>query len=152
MRKDYLIAGLIIALILAVGVYFQIQDNAKINENLPSMAGQNIMGDLQTEILQEGNGPEAKSGDQVAVNYIGKLEDGTTFDENISTSTPFTFTLGAGMVIPGWEQGILGMKIGEKRKLVIPPNLAYGARGVSGIIPPNATLIFEVTLLSIDAQ
>ena len=94
-----------------------------------------------------------KVGDVVSMNYTGTLEDGTVFDSNVDPKfghvIPFEFTLGAGEVIPGWDKGIVGMKIGDKKSLVIPPEDAYGATGAGGVIPPNATLVFEVELLGI---
>ena len=105
---------------------------------------------LKIEILREGKGEKVKSGDSVSVNYIGRLEDGTKFDSSYDKGVAFNFKIGVGQVIKGWDIGILGMKVGEKRKLIIPPNLAYGTRGIPGVIPPNATLIFEVELLKID--
>lgn len=95
----------------------------------------------------------AKVGDVVSMNYTGSLTDGTTFDSNVdpkfSHVEPFVFTLGAGQVIPGWDKGIVGMKVGEKKTLSIPPEDAYGASGVSGVIPANSTLNFEVELVGI---
>ena len=91
----------------------------------------------------------ATNGKLVTVNYVGTLEDGTKFDSSYDRNTPFTFTLGAGEVIRGWDEGILGMKIGEKKKLVIPPEKGYGAQGAGGVIPPNSTLIFDVELLGV---
>ncbi len=98
-------------------------------------------------VLKPGKGAEAKSGQQVTVHYTGWLQsNGKKFDSSVDRGQPFTFGLGAHQVIPGWDQGVKGMKIGEKRQLVIPPSLGYGASG-SGPIPGNATLIFDVELL-----
>lgn len=105
--------------------------------------------ELKIEILTEGSGAVAASGNIVSVHYTGALEDGTKFDSSMDRGEPFVFQLGGGMVIKGWEQGLLGMKVGEKRKLTIPSSLGYGQTGV-GPIPPNATLIFEVELLGIN--
>jgi hypothetical protein len=105
---------------------------------------------LIKETLKAGTGEAAKTGDKVSVHYTGTLLDGTKFDSSVDRGTPFSFTLGANRVIAGWEQGVLGMKVGEKRKLTIPPELGYGAGGVPGAIPGNATLIFEVELLGIN--
>jgi FKBP-type peptidyl-prolyl cis-trans isomerase FkpA len=104
---------------------------------------------LQYEDLAEGNGPAAKAGDSVEVHYTGWLDDGTKFDSSHDRGTPFGFQLGAGRVIRGWDEGVAGMKVGGKRRLVIPSGLAYGARGAGGVIPPNAQLTFEVELLRV---
>jgi FKBP-type peptidyl-prolyl cis-trans isomerase len=103
---------------------------------------------LQYKILQTGSGPAAKAGETVTVNYTGWLTNGTQFDSSLGKQ-PFQFVLGQGQVIPGWDQGVAGMLVGEKRKLIIPPDLGYGANGAGGVIPPNATLVFEVELLMI---
>jgi len=105
---------------------------------------------LQYQDLEVGAGAEAKPGDQVSVHYTGWLEDGTKFDSSVDRNEPFQFQLGAGMVIQGWDEGVAGMKVGGKRKLVIPSNLGYGAAGAGGVIPPNASLIFDVELLAIN--
>lgn len=104
---------------------------------------------LQYQDLVIGSGPEAKSGDTVSMNYTGTLEDGTKFDSSYDRNQTFDFVLGSGNVIKGWDEGIVGMKVGGKRKLVIPPDLAYGAQGYPPVIPPNATLLFEVELMAI---
>ena len=105
--------------------------------------------DLSFEVIAEGGGETAKNGMQVSVHYQGRLADGTIFDDSQKRGTPFSFTLGSGQVIPGWERGIAGMKIGEKRILTIPPELGYGAAGAGGVIPPNATLVFDVELVAV---
>jgi hypothetical protein len=104
---------------------------------------------LQMETLRAGSGAEAKQGDNVTVHYVGTLTNGSKFDSSRDRGKGFSFTLGAGRVIKGWEQGVTGMKVGELRKLTIPPHLAYGDRGFPGAIPPNSTLVFEVELLSV---
>jgi FKBP-type peptidyl-prolyl cis-trans isomerase len=104
---------------------------------------------LQIEELQAGTGDTAEAGQQVSVHYTGWLTDGSKFDSSVDRGTPFSFVLGAGMVIKGWDQGVQGMQVGGKRKLTIPPALGYGERGFPGAIPPNSTLIFEVELLGV---
>jgi FKBP-type peptidyl-prolyl cis-trans isomerase len=106
-------------------------------------------GDLKKEDLTVGTGAEAVAGKEVTVHYIGTLQDGTKFDASRDHGQPFTFPLGGGQVIKGWDEGVVGMKIGGKRKLTIPPEMGYGAQGAGGVIPPNATLVFEVELLEV---
>ena len=107
------------------------------------------MTDLKIEDEVVGTGPEIKAGQTAVVHYTGWLTDGTKFDSSKDRGQPFSFRLGAGQVIQGWDQGVQGMKVGGKRKLTIPPQLGYGAKGAGGAIPPNATLVFEVELLDI---
>ncbi len=104
---------------------------------------------VQKEIIREGAGPEAKPGDTVFVHYTGTLTDGSKFDSSLDRGTPFSFVLGSGQVIQGWDMGVSGMKVGEKVRLTIPPELGYGPLGYPPVIPEHATLIFEIELLRI---
>lgn len=104
---------------------------------------------LQYEEVMLGTGAEAKAGMQVTAHYHGTLPDGKVFDSSYNRGQTFDFLLGAGQVIKGWDEGIAGMKVGGKRRLTIPPELGYGARGAGGVIPPNATLIFDVELVGV---
>ena len=105
--------------------------------------------ELKIENIKEGTGKVAVAGKTVSVHYTGWLLDGKKFDSSVDRGQPFNFTLGAQQVIAGWDQGVAGMKVGGKRKLTIPSKLAYGERGAGGVIPPNATLIFDVELLDV---
>lgn len=153
MSKNIIIglAALIIIGIVGFFIYNRNQETQsesdKIN-NVENMA-KFIKNGVQVEILKVGTGAVAKNGDTVAVHYVGTLENGVKFDSSVDRGIPFEFNLGVGQVIPGWEIGVEGMKVGEKRKLIIPSELAYGERGAGNVIPPNATLIFEVELLGI---
>src|SRR4051794_8844950 len=104
---------------------------------------------MKMDKIKAGNGAAPKTGDTVTVHYTGWLTDGTKFDSSVDRDDPFAFVLGVGQVIQGWDQGVAAMKVGDKVKLTIPPELAYGAQGYPGAIPPNATLIFEVELLAV---
>jgi FKBP-type peptidyl-prolyl cis-trans isomerase len=161
MKKKVLI-GLVVAMIVIAGIVLsrsianapknvdksdvsvpsQIQVN-QTNENKPMQ--------LEIKTTQEGTGDRVvKAGDTVSVQYTGKLEDGTKFDSSYDHGgQPFSFTVGAGQVIKGWDEGLLGAKVGEKRTLTIPSDLGYGATGAGAAIPPNATLIFDVEIVSI---
>jgi FKBP-type peptidyl-prolyl cis-trans isomerase FkpA len=107
------------------------------------------MSELKIEDIVTGGGDEAVAGKTIIVHYTGWLTDGSKFDSSKDRNDPFRFKLGAGQVIRGWDEGFSGMKIGGKRKLTIPPEMGYGARGAGGVIPPNAVLVFEVELLDI---
>lgn len=106
--------------------------------------------DLKIETLKPGSGAEAQKGKKVTVHYVGKLENGTEFDSSEKRQTPFTFVLGSGQVIVGWDKGVEGMRVGERRRLKIPAALGYGAQGVGETIPPNSNLVFEVELLQVE--
>ncbi|MBI1866395.1 MAG: FKBP-type peptidyl-prolyl cis-trans isomerase [Candidatus Staskawiczbacteria bacterium] len=150
MNKNILISVIVI-IILIFGGYFLLKKPVNSQpvkeEKNPT---NNEVKNVKIEILQEGSGESSKTGDIVAVHYAGALEDGAKFDSSVDRGTPFSFTLGENKVIQGWELGVLGMKAGEKRKLTIPPELGYGESGYPGVIPPNATLIFQVELLKIN--
>lgn len=113
------------------------------------MSTQESNSELIIEDLLVGTGPSSTAGDTLSVHYTGTLEDGTVFDSSLDRGAPFEFVIGQGYVIQGWDQGMLGMQVGGKRKLTIPSDLAYGDRGIPGAIPGGATLIFEVELLEI---
>jgi len=157
MSKTAIIILAVIIIVIALAVYFFMPKNnnipatstASLSNSQSGSTGSDNKG-LKIEILKEGTGVAARAGDKVTVNYVGTLENGTKFDSSIDRGQPFKFTLGQNSVIQGWELGVLGMKIGEKRKLTIPPELAYGVAGAGGVIPPNATLTFEVDMLGIN--
>lgn len=141
--------GAIIAFMYIMQTREQINPETNLNTN---NINEQIMpedSNLQINITKEGEGQIAKAGDTVSVHYVGTLENGTKFDSSRDRGEPFSFSLGAGQVIKGWDQGVAGMKIGEIRELIIPAELGYGSRDM-GTIPPNSTLIFEVELLGIN--
>lgn len=160
----FLVVG-VVAILIGVGIYFlsnKTSDNQPLAtedlqatiestaEPVASDSATTKMEGLKIEDLKVGTGAEAVTGKKITVNYAGTLTDGTKFDNSYDRGEPFSFTLGAGEVIQGWDQGFKGMKIGGKRKLTIPSELGYGAQGAGGVIPPNATLIFEVELLKVE--
>ena len=148
MNKNNLIKNIILIIIFIISMYFVVQLFSKTEqeqniENLTQMQNVNI------EILKEGEGEFSKTGDTLVVHYVGTLENGDKFDSSLDGGEPFEFTLGDHSVIEGWEQGMLQMQVGEKRKIFIPYELAYGEYGRPPIIPKKANLIFEVELLEI---
>jgi len=166
MNKTVVIS-IIILIILIGGIYLiaqknsgpaalSVSDAAQSSTQNTAQSTQDVnsanfdMQGMKVEILKEGTGEGAKVGDNIVVNYVGTLTDGTKFDSSIDRNQPFPYTLGQNMVIKGWEMGLLGMKVGEKRKLTIPYELAYGESGRPPVIPPKATLIFEIDMLSIN--
>jgi FKBP-type peptidyl-prolyl cis-trans isomerase len=161
MKKAILILIITIILIVAVlGLYFlytamnKNQNNTTPTKNTITNQTTTIQG-MKIETLTPGNGVSAKTGDRIVVDYMGKLTNGYKFDSSYDRNTPFSLTLGQGHVIPGWELGLIGMKVGEKRQLTIPPKLAYGSNDIKDqhgviVIPKNSTLIFEIELLKIN--
>lgn len=148
MNKNNLIKNILLIIIFIISMYFVVQLFSKTEqeqniENLTQMQNVNI------EILKEGEGEFSKTGDTLVVHYVGTLENGDKFDSSLDRGEPFEFILGDHSVIEGWEQGMLQMQVGEKRKIFIPYELGYGENGYPGVIPEKANLIFEVELLEI---
>ncbi len=146
-RNQRLAIIAIILIIIAITAFFIWQSRSTTEQTTSDLI--TTSSGLHYQDLVVGSGEVAENGDTVSVHYTGWLEDGTKFDSSLDRNQPFEFTLGQGQVIPGWEQGIQGMKVGGKRRLTIPAELAYGKQEYGGVIPPNATLVFEVELLAI---
>jgi FKBP-type peptidyl-prolyl cis-trans isomerase len=140
-----------VALLLSLSSGSIAADNQEIKKETKNMAEQTVTTESGLTYLDMtvGTGRLAELGDTASVHYTGWLADGKKFDSSIDRKEPFSFRLGAGQVIKGWDEGVMGMKIGGKRKLTIPPQLGYGERGAGGVIPPNATLTFDVELLDL---
>lgn len=148
---------LIVVLLLVVAVSIpacaqkeakQPAGEAKVAATLPANAVKTPSGLAYVDLVV-GNGAAPTTGKPVKVHYTGWLENGTKFDSSVDRGEPFVFTIGTGQVIPGWDEGVMSMRVGGKRKLIVPPELGYGAAGAGGVIPPNAVLIFEVELLDV---
>ena len=158
-KSKYFAIG-IITIVAIAGVFIYSMYRSSTTENQQSgdvsyePEGGDIVQDdsskIEIEDIKVGEGNEASAGTKVTVHYTGTFTDGTKFDSSLDRDIPFTFNLGAGQVIQGWDMGVAGMKVGGKRKLTIPPNLAYGEEGAPGAIPPNSTLIFEIELLGVE--
>jgi len=156
--RNQRIATIVVILLLLAGAAFLVYSTSRPEQpatgqsaaGLPDISNLTTTATgLQYKDVVVGDGTEAQAGNTVAVHYTGWLTDGTKFDSSVDRGQPFTFNLGSGGVIAGWDEGVAGMKVGGKRILVIPANLGYGASGAGGVIPPNATLIFEVELLDV---
>lgn len=141
-------AGIILIAVVTASYLLLTQNKSKsTGENLNQVINNSNNG-LKIEDIKVGTGSAVKAGDTVVINYTGTLEDGTKFDSSYDHGQPFTTQIGVGQVIKGWDEGVVGMKVGGERKLTIPPDLAYGDQSV-GSIPPNSTLIFDVSLVAI---
>ena len=157
MQKFILISVIVVIVIaIVLGLYFILSnpmpkntlptDNTSVGNNSPS--NNPMAKGLKVEILQQGVGEGAKAGDTVTVNYVGMLTNGTKFDSSIDRNSPFTFPIGKDRVIKGFDNGVLGMKLGEKRRLTIPPELGYGSAKMT-LIPANSTLVYDIEMLKI---
>lgn len=165
MNKSTIIAIIVALVVIVVAFYFifgfsgksEKQSTASSSDTLTNSSPAPTVGKLKVEDLKEGTGPAVKSGDTISINYDGWLADpsassghsSTKFDSSYDRGTPFETQIGVGQVIKGWDEGVIGMKVGGKRKLTIPPDLGYGSQGAGDKIPPNATLVFEVELIQI---
>jgi FKBP-type peptidyl-prolyl cis-trans isomerase len=141
----------LISFFIVLGIVTMVSVNAQNNASPTKVTGKptSTPSGLQYWDIVVGTGAAAESGKPVKVHYTGWLTDGKKFDSSVDRGQPFGFPLGGGQVIKGWDEGVKGMKVGGKRQLRIPPDLGYGARGAGGVIPPNATLIFDVELLEV---
>lgn len=144
------IAVIVVGYFLGQHLFFTSNSNETFDSDTGGQTNESQTMSVTYEDTVVGTGAEATTGKTLTVHYVGTLADGTVFDSSRARNEPFQFTVGEGRVIQGWEQGLIGMKVGGKRRLVIPPELGYGANGSQGIIPPNATLTFEIELLNVE--
>ncbi len=151
MSKIILIGVIIIVIIIIAIVAFYMFGSSSGQVGILGGANNFTVQGVKVQILNQGTGNAIKNGDTTVINYNGTFENGSKFDSSYDRKTPLTFVLGAGQLIKGMDIGVNGMKVGEKRKITIPPDLAYGAVGIPSAIPPNSTLIFEVELMSFTA-
>jgi peptidylprolyl isomerase len=144
-------SAVIVALLSAVCVMPALAAAEKAKSAEKSVAAKQVItaSGLKYVDVKVGNGASPIKGKQVKVHYTGTLENGKKFDSSVDRNEPFSFVIGVGQVIPGWDEGVMSMKVGSKRKLIIPSKLGYGAAGAGGVIPPNATLLFDVELLEV---
>ena len=154
LKNIFVVAGSVIAIVIVVSILvFGLSKLFKSNKpgeaTVEIKNEENVMNELKVEDIEVGKGQEVKDGDTVSVNYKGTLTNGKQFDSSYDRGQPFEFEVGAGDVIKGWDQGLVGMRVGGKRKLTIPSELGYGEQGAGVDIPPNSTLIFEIELLEI---
>jgi FKBP-type peptidyl-prolyl cis-trans isomerase len=141
---------MVVAFLLFGGMFFGLFNNNQANENIVMQEERSLpVSGVDIEDVTVGTGETAEVGDVLTVHYVGTLTSGKVFDSSVDRGTPFSFTLGQGRVIRGWEEGMVGMKVGGTRRLYIAPDFGYGASGV-GAIPPNSTLIFDVELLDVE--
>ena len=147
-KNSMVAAGIILIAVVAASYLLLTQNKSKNTEENLNQVINNSNNGLKIEDIKVGTGSAVKAGDTVVINYTGTLEDGTKFDSSYDHGQPFTTQIGVGQVIKGWDEGVVGMKVGGERKLTIPPDLAYGDQSV-GSIPPNSTLIFDVSLVAI---
>lgn len=159
MPKKFLVPGIVlgILIVLVLTQMFGKKDSSTNNSTAttqdetvsPIVSNASPSAGLKIEDIKVGTGKEVKSGDTVTINYVGTLENGQKFDSSYDRNQAFETQIGVGQVIKGWDEGVIGMKVGGKRKLTIPSDLGYGSRGAGAVIPPNATLIFELELLDV---
>lgn len=147
--KRAIIPLLLVIIVIVAAFYLNTNMKKNNSENTKKTSVPDALNKLKIEDIKVGTGRQVYAGDTVVMHYVGTLTDGTKFDSSYDRNQPFETQIGVGQVIKGWDEGVPGMKIGGKRRLTIPPELGYGSTGAGGVIPPNATLIFDVELVAI---